>query len=513
MNPKRLAGLCLGIGWFPLTLQAADFGEALANLSPSKVLENRDGRYNHWNGIGRIESTDGMRCTATLLDTRSPASPAGAPAYLLTSGHCVEKKNGLIVTDRAVKGTVQFNYFTDSKAHTFALKRIVWSSMQGVDMALIELQDSLGTLIDAGIEPIRIAEEVPAEGRDILLVGAPLKPGTGHLRLAACTQQNSGEVLEQPWLWRHTVKNQCLDAGPGGSGSPVLTRDSNEVFAVLGTTTQGNPTAAPAELPKGFPVLSLDSSYGNPVTFLRHCFVDGVLSQEPEQCSLFPVFSVTFKTPAKHYAKIGLDEQDRTFYPDWNLNFSLDTPFYRYKIVDQASECESPHHYSPALAAEDTRINDPIGPEPGMHRLCIVGVTSAEERPSPGLMRNALTLAVELLAAGPTDQPKLDIVRDNYGFNLYTHSNPRGFSHHTGKSGPPQSTDCANPEGYRQLGRPRYVPASSLPLKVCTRAHDVNGQASVAHEHVLPELPQEERRPLPKTRFSYVGQGDQPSFD
>ncbi|MFS2156540.1 serine protease [Pseudomonas sp. Pseusp122] len=512
MNKGFLAGLCLGIGLLPLSGQARDFGEGLVSLSASIALENQDGRYNHWNGIGRIVARDGLHCTATLLDTRSPDSPADAPAYLLTNGHCLEKKNGLIVTDRAVEGEALFNYFTDTQPQSFALKQINWSSTQGVDLAVVELQQPLSALIAAGIEPIALARDLPPIGSDILLVGAPLKPGTGHLRLAACTQQESADVLEQPWLWRNSVKNQCRDLSKGSSGSPILSRTSNEVFAVLNTSTQGNPgSGKPLELPENFPVPSPDSNYGSAVTFLRSCFAQGLLVQDPQECPLFPAYSITFDSPAKRYAKIGQNADGQPVYPAWDLRFSLDTPFYRYKQVDRASQCESPHHYSAALPAENTRIDDPIGQRPGLHLLCIVGAKATDERPSLGMMRNALTLAAELMPAGPTAAPELLIKPAGSGYSVIFAYDSRLFSHYGVKFGPPRSTDCSDSTGQRKTA-PRQVHFASnkLPLKLCTLAYDLNGQPSAVREDLLEQRPAGEERPPGNTRFSYIGLGDEP---
>jgi hypothetical protein len=511
MNKKLLAGLLLGVGGLSLSVQAGDFGEGLGNLAHSKVLENHDGRYNHWNGIGRIMAKGGMHCTATLLDTRSQDSPANAPAYVLTSGHCVEKKNGLIVTDRVVEGEVLFNYFSDTQPRSFALKRINWSSMQGVDLAIIELQTPLSELIAAGIEPIQIARDMPAIGGDILLLGAPLKHGTGYLRLAACTQQQSSDVLEQPWFWRNSVKNQCRDVSEGSSGSPVLLRESNEVFAVLGTSTQGS-RGQPVELPEGFPAPSPDSNYGSAMTFLRNCFAKGVLVQDPQECALFPTYSITFKSPVKRYAKIALDMHGQAVYPAWDLRFSLDTPFYRYKQVERAHQCESPHHYSTALPTENARISDAIGLRPGMHLLCIIAVTAVDERPSLGMMRNALTLAVELLPPGPTEAPKVLMKHAGGGYSVSYGQDPRLFSHYSLKFGPPESTDCFDAQGQRKAAtsRPLHFPANKLPLKLCTLAYDLNGQPSAVREDLL-EKRSAGQQPQPgKTRFSYIGLGDEP---
>ncbi|HEX8594657.1 MAG TPA: serine protease [Pseudomonas sp.] len=478
---------------FSASAEITDFGDGLTNLSPSRILFNAQGQAKHWNGVGRIHSALGSSCTATLLDTRSPDSPPDAPAYLLTNGHCINRQNGLILTDEEIKGTIEFNFFTDSAARSYHLKRVRWSSMQGVDLAIVELVPTLQSLIDDGIQPLRLASQMPEPGRDVLWVGAPLYKDTGHLRLAACKHQASGEILEQPWVWRHTLRNQCKDTGTGASGSPLLLRDSQQIFGVLNTSTEGMPSDEENEALKaaGYPPQAADSNFGSPVIRLNDCFIGGLLSTDPERCSLFPTFSIRFKNPQmshSYYARVRLDPEGRDIYPGWNLRFSADTPFYRYKQADHPLQCEDPVGYSAALSSRTAAIDEPIDRRIGINWLCLVGVNSADERPEPGLMRNALTLAVELQAAGPTPPPQMSIELNHAGTYvvrwLYESSL---IDHYTLKAGPPETTDCSDPNGFRRRpGDSVLIPARSLLRKICTYAHDVNGQRSVVREDLLP---------------------------
>lgn len=447
-----------------------DFGDGLENLSPSRVLANLQGHHDHWKGIGRIQSNDGRTCTATLIDTRPDSNVDAAPAYLLTSGHCLYRKNnGVIIADQPVTGTVTFNYFADTLEHqqSYPLKRVNWSSMQGVDLAIVELQASLETLIAAGIEPLQMAEKTPQANTDILIVGAPLAFKSPYLRLAACTHQPSGEFIEQPWVWRHTVQNQCKDLKEGSSGSPVLTRDANQLFAVINTTTPSN------------------GSFGNPISYLRQCFVAGRFSSDPEICPLFPTFTVEPAAPIRRYTKIGLDAEGNEIYPDWNMAFSIDKPFYRYKTVGQAIECENPHDYSHAIEATNARINARIGPQVGIHMLCLVGVDSGDERPSPGLMRNALTFATELQAPSSPSPAQYQISQRAGRYTISWAYDPRLISKQTFKFGPAQSTDCNDPADYRGAWRTLYVSQNQLPVKICTYAYDHADQQSEVREDVL----------------------------
>lgn len=469
--------------------QLPDFGNGLENGSPSRVLNNQQGLNDHWKAIGRLESEGGRACTATLIDTRSADSAAAAPAYVLTSGHCLYRKNyGAILADTPVTGTVTFNYFADSveQQQAYPLKRVSWSSMQGVDLAIVELDASLQSLIVAGIVPIEIAEKTPDAGADILVVGAPLPFDAPYLRMAACVQQTSGELIEQPWVWRHTVKNQCQNIEAGSSGSPLLTRDSNQLFAVLNTTTLAATAESELPEPKSGPP-GASGNFGNPVSYLRRCFVAGELSNNPEVCPLFPVFSVEFPVTGQppHYTKIKQDAEGSEIYPHWDVAFLIDKPFYRYKHVQQAIECENPDHFSHSIEAKGARIDAQISPQIGTHMLCILGVDSAQERPSPGLMRNVLTLATELQPAGPASPPEVQISQRFGTYAITWNHDHRQINHQTFKLGPAHATDCSDPAGYRGVRRKINVPPRLLPVKVCSIAYDHADQPSTVREDLL----------------------------
>lgn len=479
----------------PFAVQASTTAESLVSLAPSQILLNADRSNDHWNGIGRISSKKGLSCTATLLDTRSDDSPHNAPAYVLTNGHCITRQNGLIVTDTEIEGAVQFNFFADTTPRRYPLKRITWSSMQGVDVAIIELQPTLKSLMDDGIRPLRLATRMPENGQEILWIGAPLYRDSGHLRMAACVHQPSGEILNQPWVWRHSVSNRCKDVDTGASGSPLIVRNSSEIYAVVNLVTQppssGIPPEDDDELPPGFPPIAHDSNFGSPVAELSRCFISGVLSTDPFECSLFPPFSVRFDSPnarPRQYAKVRVGDDGQEILPDWNLRFAVDRPFYRYKKVESALDCENPVGYSQSHASQGAAIDEPMDTRIGVNWMCIIGLASADERPSVGLMRNALTLAVELQPAGPTARPRMTIEKTRFNaYSVHWSLESGLIDHYTVKVGPPQTTDCSDPQGFKRRFGNLVLRAQSLPKKICTYAHDVNGQRSAVREDVVAE--------------------------
>lgn len=475
----------------PCFANGSDYGEGLQNLTPSVVLENTNGSRDHWQAIGRLATGLG-NCTATLLDTRDEPERPGTPAYVLTAGHCIELTNGNIVTDRPVNGTLTFNYFTDSTAFkTYPLKTTTWRSIQGVDMAIVELDVSLQKLIENGIQPLKLAREKPADGTDVLIVGAPYGFDQNTLRMSACALQPAQEIVEGAWVWRNTFMTRCQDVRGGGSGSPLLDRASNEIVGVIGT---GNfdESLVPCRVdapctPVGEAYQAIPGNvYGNPTAFLNGCFVEGRIAKKPpSSCQLFPAFTIdTDATTLESYQRVKHQDDGSIAIPTWNYRFSISTGFYRHKTVRKAMECESPHHYSDAEGSTNAFINSEIGREPGLYFLCIVGVDSATQKPESGLLKNALSLPVEILDNKPTTPPGLSIVTEVYVALAKAEEPHRTYSI---KYGPVATTDCVQPENYRNdVDMDFFIPGHDLPGKLCSIAYDKSGQASEPRVDLLP---------------------------
>lgn len=62
----------------------------------------------------------------------------------------------------------------------------------------------------------------------------------------------------------------------------------------------------------------------------------------------------------------------------------------------------------------------------------------------------------------------------------------RLIDYYTVKMGKPEITDCSAPEGFKPQFRDLTLRAKSLPLKICTYAHDINGQPSALREDIIP---------------------------
>jgi len=468
--------------------QTIDYGEALENLAPSRVLENADGSRPHWSGIGRIKTP--FNCTASLLDTRAPGGSAQSPAYVLTAGHCIELGNGNVVIGRPITGSMSFNYFTDTTAKTYPLKTVSWRSMQGVDLAIVELDVSLQQLIGDGIQPLKLAATTPTYGSDILIVGAPAGFDVETLRLAACTLQPAKDVIEGRWVWRNTFMNTCRDIRGGSSGSPVIDRHTNEIIGVIGSggldkdivPCGDHAVCSPEEPP---PNASAESVFGNPTDFITGCFNEGRIASDPgSSCQLFPGFTVTADegTPKRYQRNARAADGSQTP-ATWNYRFSINTPFYRNKTVRKARDCESPHHYHQAMNATNAFIDEEIGQEPGYYFLCILGVETEEQSANRGLLKNALSLPVEILDHQPTPKAKLELTPF---ITVELDSTEEPLRSYAMKYGAVESTDCDAPEGYKIKGRQDFILAPGEKSgKLCTIAYDRAGQASAVRVDLI----------------------------
>ena len=478
---------------------AMDYGEGHANLAPIALLDNNQGQHGHWKAIGRLQPYKQHKtsyCSAALIDTRGALSDTSGPAYVLTSGHCIAYSALNVKTNLPSNGHIDFNAFHDTTTHTqrYNLKKVNWSSMRGTDIAIVELDANLQTLIDNGITPLQLASAQPQTNDPLLVVGIPSGYEQEALRLSVCSHVSTEQLLEQPGLLRHAEKNHCKGLKPGSSGSPVLERHSNKLVAVLATSTVDSLEEnrcfenTPCEIKNGQPLWAPDSNYSSPVVFLNQCFANGRFEPTTEGCDLLPTVTLSMKNPQayRYYHRVHHDDLGQPVLAGWNLAFALDTPVYRYKTVRDAQLCENPDNYSPAIEIDGAYINDLIGPEPGIYLLCVIGIDSAAQQPTWPMMKHPLVFATEIAQPGPTRAPQLDIRRkDDGGYRVVLHYSNPVLSAYRYKTGTPETTDCNNAHGYEQAMDDLEFPATALPLKLCTQARDMSGQWSAPRTDLL----------------------------
>lgn len=494
MNNKYPKASCLLAGTLFLStcVAAADLGEGLVNESDAVLLNNQNAHYSRWNGVGQLFWNDDPSCTASLLDTRDKHNNALGPAYLLTAAHCVldeqepDPTNGLSIT---------FNYFHDTPTayKTYTINRTVWKDYQQADLAILELDAALSTLLADGINPLRMASEWPRITANVLVVGIPGDLQESGLRLAACAQEpTDGTLIEDTRAYLATVKNRCKEIRPGSSGSPVLDRNSGQILSVLATSTYGAKSDekcfenAPCEVRRGQPVFSSDTHYAHPVDHLSSCFSNGAFNSTATVCAPYTTFEVTDTTRLTQY--VAMPEEANSSPPVIHVDFTLSTAHYRFKTARDVALCQSPHDYSGVINANGASLKAPISREPGMHYLCIVGVESADHRPSIELMKSAWVIPAQLLDRTPVRMPEPTITLsadDNYHVE-WRYSVPMYFGtlYYTS---PATDTDCnAIPvNDYVETFAGITFNAGQLPLTLCSRNQDLSNRYSNARTDLL----------------------------
>jgi hypothetical protein len=213
----------------------------LAQTSPpsSEILRNANGANAAFGAVGRLQAT--LTRTGTAIDP-SREGNSGARAWLLTAGHCISLEPYGEIQNQPSTARVQLNYFIDTPGSvlTVQARRTGWSTMKGADLALIELDTTIGDLVAKGIRPLRLASARPVAGQSVFwtgISGSPIPTELQFLRLGRCSLGARVPLIEDSWIWKDELSNNCPDLYAGASGSPLFDADSNEVIGVIGTST------------------------------------------------------------------------------------------------------------------------------------------------------------------------------------------------------------------------------------------------------------------------------------
>jgi hypothetical protein len=464
-----------------------------ASLGPSLLLENLSAQYDHWQGIGRLESLGNRHCTAVLVDTRSVDAPADAPAYVLTSGHCAypHKQSDLSAAPLPMRGHIEFNFFRDTAAQrkVHQLKRLHWSSQRGRDLAIIELQTPLQQLIDEGVTPLALAAVTPPQGVELLSVSAPLTSSGYTLRVSSCPMEGLRDVVEHPYVWRNNLRTACTDVLPGSSGSPLIEAERGTIVGIMGTTTRGAvaqtrcATDSPCEVENGAITWHPEKNYATRVDGLGACFAAGVLDTGLEQCDLQDAFTVIHRNPYYQARMTDIDTQSAT----WQLPLTLSSSHYAIKATTDAMACEDPSGYSDAYPSDaQSLIDPPLDTAAGMQLLCVLGMNELADEVSPAALKNVYIAAREVTEqpVGATSTPIVTRLETGR-YNVQMAPQEPHQVRYEFKFGAPDTTDCNDRSGYKHHSYNFNISPRLLPVTLCTQAFDAADRASPARADLL----------------------------
>jgi hypothetical protein len=252
-----LASLGLGLAVGSHLAQAAIY-DRNGNKIPDAEVNSSDvnwellsaERGKNYNGVGVLEQETEKFCTAFLLNTDGKEN---APAYAITNGHCSELRTEPgakdIIVNRASNVVFKLNYFLneENRVRSVRVRQVVYATMKGTDIAILELGATYGQLVKEGFTPLKIDRLPPQIGEPIEVIGIPMtgvNPSLSFLHRAGCEVGQTVNLREDVYQWERAIRTRCSIVG-GMSGSPVVSLKSNRVVAIANTGVDDEALAQP----------------------------------------------------------------------------------------------------------------------------------------------------------------------------------------------------------------------------------------------------------------------------
>jgi dienelactone hydrolase len=460
----------------------------------STLLENADGQNDALKAVGRLFGRS--TCTATLVDV---GGGPDAPAYVISNGHCAQTWDGneVFTALPADSITMVFNFFQDTADATVEVpgSQVVYSTMKGRDLSIIELATTVGELAAQDITPLSLgaAPDAPFTAR---VIGAPVTGVPNEiafLRQEACSVSGAAGLFEFIWHFNDALRNSCQDIYGGSSGSPLFALGSDDVVALINTTSIGGvtPCAAgvPCEATSDGTQLLAGTSYATPLAGLGACFVDGRFDLTLPDCPLDDGRQLLISGhPSQPIQPTATGSDGQTVAASWNATLSGDLPYYRYKIGPAGpTDCRVDEGYGEVVALGNQQvINDPLPPEEGSTVLCVLAGDTPVVDESWQPVEQATLVRAEIDTTPPVLVPFINIHRFGEDISFEPIFVVPELSDFRIKFGPPETTDCSVSDDYFIYRRiPVRVPADQLPAKICVIGADVAGNAGEPVEHIV----------------------------
>lgn len=210
------------------------------------LLRSTDPGAERFIPVGKLLTGAGSyNCTATVI-AGSDVPASTRRALILTAGHCAEETDdNTVIVDRAAGPEWSFTpaYFVDTQPQhrAFGVARVLYATMKGVDLAVLELNATYGDLAALGVHPLALSADFVAPGTSIELAHIPVigvPEDERFLRHSSCHSEAGQFLVEgaHPWWWKAAVPNDCQGVAGGTSGAPVFLQGGNVIVGILNTT-------------------------------------------------------------------------------------------------------------------------------------------------------------------------------------------------------------------------------------------------------------------------------------
>ncbi len=468
--------------------------------SQSVLLKNDAGELDNLKGIGRFVGL--TTCSASLIDLDRGL---GAPAYILAAGRCVQPRlaNEVYLNGPVGDMHVIFNFFANSKGEqiNIAAKNIAYSTMKGRDLAIVELDGTLGDLIEKGVAPLPIRDVVVNvdEPLAVTMIGAPavgFPPEESYLRMEKCVLSGPVDLVEGQLFTYSGYRTDCKDNFSGSAGSPILIGEDFEIIGINSTSTVTGihpcSLGAPCEIAEQTTLMRENTSYATPLSGLASCFSqEGWFDLSLENCPLDDGRQLRLANTLSpvvqsfHNTADGESEALR-----WNTVVAGDFTYYRYKSgLIGKTDCMIEEGYSDVFQLEEgAAIDEQIPEEEGIDILCVIGgdsesITEKEKWQKP---KFSTAVIVRVDNTPPELDPIVVFVHDKESISIQFHSNPPELSYYEYKVGSLNETECQDLTDYNlSPPEPLQILKDQLQYKLCVIAVDAAGNKALPYEILL----------------------------
>jgi hypothetical protein len=444
----------------------------------SCVKEQNNTNYNNkLNGIALFEGP--MSCTASFIEI--PNMNPDSPAIVITNGHCASDfySDNTIHTNSLINATLIFNKLegvSEDKWIQVKAKKLLYSTMKGMDLAIIQLDISNKLLMEKGVVPIKISTSAPFIGSKLITYGYPRFLNPLYLRKSEDYLGAPSIISEFIWLWKNLYSAKFQNIYSGSSGSPVFASNENAIFGIINTTTIGAvgecELGAPCELRKNQkPIVLSNTSYIVDVTNLYKCFYKGEFDinygnfpyEKPSS------FGIKLKNDVRNFSNNQL-MQDIELIIDEPLNTS-----YKVESFKEFDPLNSNNFSS--NNSNIVYLKNPI--DEGYYVISVMKNNQFNQV-------KYLTFKNDFTAPSENAISIESIPTDSGGYSVRPIFKYPELTQFDWKHGSESNCNCNDPNGYITFNRiPVQVSKSELPYKFCIIGYDLANNKTSTKEFVL----------------------------
>lgn len=219
-------------------------------------------------------------------------------AVILTNGHCMRHKvipAGVYVKDEMYVRSDIGVFNNESKLIRVQPRNILYGTMEGADLGLIEISTSYRKLKEMGVRIFELSQQNSSPGEELFTA-------SGFWKTSQTCVYGHGvyQLLEGNYVWVNalSMEKSCQIKG-GWSGSPLISKVNGQIVGVLNTSNENGERCTmnnPCEKDQRGNVTAVQgNAYGIHTAVIWSCLSNGRVDLNKPGCKLFS--STKLKNP------------------------------------------------------------------------------------------------------------------------------------------------------------------------------------------------------------------------